>query len=92
MLKFVHILILYLSLACLAGINQIQTWTIEKLLRKFYAIYKELKTIYLLSESRIPWVIGYSYSDFFGCADSKKFISYYIFIFGRGLISWKSVR
>jgi hypothetical protein len=53
MLKFVHILILHLSLACFASINQIQTWNIEKLLRKFYTIYKELKTIYLLSESRI---------------------------------------
>jgi hypothetical protein len=35
-------------------------------------------------------VIGYSYSDFAGCADSQKSTIGYAFILANGTISWKS--
>jgi Reverse transcriptase (RNA-dependent DNA polymerase) len=37
-------------------------------------------------------VIGYSDSDFFGCVDSKKSTSSYIFMLVGGPISWKSAK
>ncbi|XP_068653891.1 secreted RxLR effector protein 161-like [Aristolochia californica] len=37
-------------------------------------------------------VIGYSYSDFTGCLDSRKSTSGYIFLLARGVISWRSVK
>jgi hypothetical protein len=35
-------------------------------------------------------VIGYSDSDFAGCADSQKLTSGYVFTLTNGAISWKS--
>ncbi|RVW28380.1 Retrovirus-related Pol polyprotein from transposon TNT 1-94 [Vitis vinifera] len=37
-------------------------------------------------------VVGYSDSDFFGCVDSRKSTSGYIFILVGGAISWRSVK
>jgi hypothetical protein len=37
-------------------------------------------------------VIDYSDYDLFGCVDSKKFTSSYIFMLAGGLISWKSAK
>ncbi|KAA0033349.1 Retrovirus-related Pol polyprotein from transposon TNT 1-94 [Cucumis melo var. makuwa] len=35
-------------------------------------------------------VIGYSYSDFFGCVDTRKSTFGYLFLLAEGAISWKS--
>jgi hypothetical protein len=35
-------------------------------------------------------VIGYSDSDFAGCADSQKLTSGYVFTLTNGTVSWKS--
>jgi hypothetical protein len=35
-------------------------------------------------------VMGYSYSDSAGCANSQKSISGYVFTLANGVISWKS--
>ena len=37
-------------------------------------------------------VIGYSYSDYAGCVDTRKFIYRYLFLLAGGEISWKSVK
>jgi hypothetical protein len=37
-------------------------------------------------------VIGYSDSDFAGCADSQKSTSSYVFTLANGAISWKSFK
>nr|CAN79398.1 hypothetical protein VITISV_016838 [Vitis vinifera] len=37
-------------------------------------------------------VVGYSYSNFAGCVDSRKSTSGYIFILAGGAISWRSVK
>jgi hypothetical protein len=41
----------------LTGIKQIRKWTIGKLIRKFCAIYKGLKTIWLILESQITLML-----------------------------------
>ncbi|XP_035548741.1 secreted RxLR effector protein 161-like [Juglans regia] len=37
-------------------------------------------------------VVGYSYSEFAGCVDTKKSTSGYIFLPAEGAISWKSTK
>ena len=37
-------------------------------------------------------IIGYSYSDFVGCIDSRKSTSSYIYLLAGGSISWKSAK
>jgi hypothetical protein len=88
MLKFVHVLILRLSLACFADNKHIREWIIEKLLRMFYTIYKGVKKyMFTFKKSDNLEIIGYSDSDFSGCVDSKKFTSGYIFMIAGGPIS-----
>jgi hypothetical protein len=78
--KFVHVLILCLSLAYLAGIKQIWERTIEKLLRKFILFTGTKDYMLTFMKSDNLEVIGHSDSDFYGCIDIKKSTSYYIFI------------
>ena len=37
-------------------------------------------------------IIGYSYSHFVGCVDSRKSTSGYIFMFASGAVSWRSAK
>jgi hypothetical protein len=49
---------------------------------------------YMLMYKRINnlEVIGYSYADFAGCADSQRFTSGYVFMLANEAISWRSYK
>lgn len=37
-------------------------------------------------------ILGYSYADWAGCVDSRRFTSGYFFFIGSFLVSWKAKR
>jgi hypothetical protein len=63
--------------------------TAKKVIRYIYGT-KDYKLTY--RHTNHLEVIGYLYSGFAGYVDTRKFTSGYIFLLGRGVVSWRSTK
>ena len=65
-------------------------WKAIKKVLRYLQRTKDFMLVYRRSENLE--VVGYSDSDFAGCADSRESTSGYIFLLAGGAVSWKSAK
>ncbi|XP_062112445.1 secreted RxLR effector protein 161-like [Humulus lupulus] len=65
-------------------------WRAAKKVMRYLQGNKEYKL--MLRRTDNLEVVGYSYSDFAGCVDSRKSTSGYVFMFVDGVMSWRSTK
>ena len=66
----------------------IDHWKAVKKVLRYLQRTKDYRLIYRRTNNLE--IIGYSYSDYVGCKDTRKSTSGYIFMLSNGSISWKS--
>ena len=65
-------------------------WVAAKRVLRYLQKTKDFMLTYKKSDQLE--IIGYSDSDFAGCQDTRKSTSGYIYLLGRGAVSWKSAK